>query len=219
MAYATAVCDQVGVPLEVVPLQREYWEHVVAYTVREARDGRTPNPDIMCNTRIKFGMFYDHVGKHFKHVATGHYARLRRDEDAENQARNSTVATGFTPGKRKEAHMGRGWLGRVQRESLASEKRTWEWGASAVTRRSSSFPKLTRVAIFYSVHSPRPKEGEVNRDPSATPFATGNVPSNKSYVLILLGNRCCSPLACTLFALWRLTPPFITLTRCQEEYI
>ncbi|CBN78203.1 tRNA-methyltransferase [Ectocarpus siliculosus] len=76
LAYATAVCEQAGVPLEVVPLQREYWDQVVSYTVREAREGRTPNPDVMCNSRIKFGMFYDHVGKHFRHVATGHYARL-----------------------------------------------------------------------------------------------------------------------------------------------
>lgn len=70
------MCEQAGVPLEVVPLQREYWDQVVSYTVREAREGRTPNPDVMCNSRIKFGMFYDHVGKHFRHVATGHYARL-----------------------------------------------------------------------------------------------------------------------------------------------
>lgn len=65
-------------PLEVVSLQREYWDQVVAYTLREAREGRTPNPDVMCNSRIKFGMFYDLIGKHFKHVATGHYARLER---------------------------------------------------------------------------------------------------------------------------------------------
>lgn len=78
LAYATAVCEQAGVPLEVVPLQKEYWAQVVSYTVREARQGRTPNPDVMCNSRIKFGMFYDHVGRHFRHVATGHYARLER---------------------------------------------------------------------------------------------------------------------------------------------
>lgn len=78
LEYATAVCEQAGVPLEVVPLQKEYWDQVVSYTVREAREGRTPNPDVMCNSRIKFGMFYDHVGKHFRHVATGHYARLER---------------------------------------------------------------------------------------------------------------------------------------------
>lgn len=76
------MCEQAGVPLEVVPLQREYWDQVVSYTVREAREGRTPNPDVMCNSRIKFGMFYDHVGKHFRHVATGHYARLEHDESA-----------------------------------------------------------------------------------------------------------------------------------------
>lgn len=75
------MCEQAGVPLEVVPLQKEYWDQVVSYTVREAREGRTPNPDVMCNSRIKFGMFYDHVGKHFRHVATGHYARLERPGD------------------------------------------------------------------------------------------------------------------------------------------
>lgn len=69
-------------PLEVVPLQKEYWDEVVSYTVREAREGRTPNPDVMCNSRVKFGMFYDHVGKHFRHVATGHYARLEHEHDA-----------------------------------------------------------------------------------------------------------------------------------------
>lgn len=81
LAYAAAVCEQAGVPLETVPLQREYWEQVVAYTVREAREGRTPNPDVMCNSRIKFGMFYDYVGRHFRHVATGHYARLERNPE------------------------------------------------------------------------------------------------------------------------------------------
>lgn len=82
LAYARAVCEQAGVPLEVVPLQREYWEEVVEYTVREAREGRTPNPDVMCNSRIKFGMFYDYVGKYFRYVATGHYARVERGRAA-----------------------------------------------------------------------------------------------------------------------------------------
>ena len=47
-----------GVPLEVLSLQKEYWDQVVEYTLAEAKVGRTPNPDIMCNSRIKFGMFY-----------------------------------------------------------------------------------------------------------------------------------------------------------------
>ncbi len=52
----------------------------MSYLVNEARDGRTPNPDIMCNSRIKFGMFYDYVGKYFARIATGHYAQVARDE-------------------------------------------------------------------------------------------------------------------------------------------
>jgi tRNA U34 2-thiouridine synthase MnmA/TrmU/sulfur transfer protein SufE len=74
--YASAVCAQAGVPLEAVSLQQEYQDEVVGYLVAEAEAGRTPNPDIMCNTRVKFGAFQRHVGRHFKGVASGHYARV-----------------------------------------------------------------------------------------------------------------------------------------------
>lgn len=53
---------------------------MVSHTIAEARAGRTPNPDIMCNSMVKFGVFYDHIGKHFDTVATGHYARAQREE-------------------------------------------------------------------------------------------------------------------------------------------
>mgnify|MGYP006188890897 CR=1 FL=1 len=57
------MCDQLGVPLETVPLQKEYWDHVVRYTLSESQAGRTPNPDVMCNSMIKFGAFYEYVGR------------------------------------------------------------------------------------------------------------------------------------------------------------
>ena len=76
-AYCQAVCDQVGVPLEAVSLQHEYQDQVVSYLIEEAAAGRTPNPDIMCNSRIKFGVFHDRIGRHFRHVASGHYAQTR----------------------------------------------------------------------------------------------------------------------------------------------
>ena len=57
------MCDQFGVPLETVPLQKEYWQHVMQYTLNESRAGRTPNPDVMCNSLIKFGAFYEYVGR------------------------------------------------------------------------------------------------------------------------------------------------------------
>ena len=74
-AYATAVAKQAGVPLEAVSMQKEYWSEVVASTIAEADKGRTPNPDILCNSRIKFGVFHDSIGQHFQRVITGHYAR------------------------------------------------------------------------------------------------------------------------------------------------
>lgn len=83
--YASAVAKQAKVPLEAVSMQREYWDRVVHETIEEARLGRTPNPDILCNSRVKFGMFYEHVGQHFAKVVTGHYARVApvcpHDED------------------------------------------------------------------------------------------------------------------------------------------
>jgi tRNA (5-methylaminomethyl-2-thiouridylate)-methyltransferase len=75
LQYVRAVCDQAGVPLEVVPFQKEYWERIVGYTIDEVKKGRTPNPDVLCNTRVKFGAFYDAVGHGFDRIATGHYAQ------------------------------------------------------------------------------------------------------------------------------------------------
>lgn len=71
------VCEQAGVPLEPISLQEEYRDRVISYTIHEAQRGRTPNPDILCNSRVKFGCFYDAIAERdFDYVASGHYARL-----------------------------------------------------------------------------------------------------------------------------------------------
>ena len=84
LAYARAVCDQARVPLKVVPLTKQYWERVVAHSLAEIAAGRTPNPDVLCNSRIKFGAFLEHVassyGDSFDRVASGHYARVERGD-------------------------------------------------------------------------------------------------------------------------------------------
>jgi tRNA-specific 2-thiouridylase len=76
LEYARQVCDRAGVPLEIVPLQREYLDTVVAYAIDELRAGHTPSPDVMCNRMIKFGAFVDRVGDRFDFVASGHHARV-----------------------------------------------------------------------------------------------------------------------------------------------
>ncbi len=74
--YARKVCDQLGVPLEIVPLQREYYDRVVRYALRELKAGRTPSPDIFCNEQIKFGAFLEKIDSQYQKVASGHYARI-----------------------------------------------------------------------------------------------------------------------------------------------
>ncbi len=76
LKYARSVCEQSDVPLKIIPLQTEYWENVVSYTISEIKEGRTPNPDIFCNSLIKFGEFYDKIDSSFEKVASGHYAKV-----------------------------------------------------------------------------------------------------------------------------------------------
>ncbi len=82
LKFARAVCEQAGVPLEIVPLQTEYRKRVVEHALRELRAGRTPSPDIFCNQWIKFGEFYDRIDPGFDKVASGHYAGIAEADDA-----------------------------------------------------------------------------------------------------------------------------------------
>ncbi len=73
---ARAVAEQLGIEFHVVNLMRDYRERVVAYLLDGYARGLTPNPDIMCNREIKFGVFRAWAKDHdFGAVATGHYAR------------------------------------------------------------------------------------------------------------------------------------------------
>ncbi|TYG67429.1 hypothetical protein ES288_D05G075200v1 [Gossypium darwinii] len=77
LKYARAVCDQVDVSLQVVHLTDEYWNNVVSYIIEDYRCGRTPNPDVLCNTRIKFGAFMDAIyNMDYDYIASGHYANV-----------------------------------------------------------------------------------------------------------------------------------------------
>ena len=83
LEFARNVCAQYQVPLSVVPLQLEYHEAVVSYTLEELKCGRTPSPDIFCNERIKFGAFFSHLADNAddeSRIASGHYAVLDRTD-------------------------------------------------------------------------------------------------------------------------------------------
>lgn len=68
------IARRYNLPFDVVSLYQEYWDNVMEYALRTVREGRTPNPDIMCNKMIKFGFFEQRWGREFDMTATGHYA-------------------------------------------------------------------------------------------------------------------------------------------------
>ena len=77
---AASVADVLGIELEAVNFSAEYRERVFAHFLREYEAGRTPNPDVLCNSEIKFRAFLDYALRlGADAVATGHYARAQRD--------------------------------------------------------------------------------------------------------------------------------------------
>lgn len=71
-----ATARKYNLPLQVIDLQKEYWDQVVGYAIERVKRGLTPNPDVMCNRLIKFGAFEQRVGHQYDKIATGHYATI-----------------------------------------------------------------------------------------------------------------------------------------------
>jgi len=75
---AVSVADTIGIHIEAVNFAKEYKERVFSYFLSEYQAGRTPNPDILCNSEIKFKAFLDHaIQLGADTIATGHYAQIR----------------------------------------------------------------------------------------------------------------------------------------------
>ena len=98
-ADARAVAQRLGIPFHILDFQREFREQVMDAFVRSYESGRTPNPCIRCNQTLKFGAMLDAaLALDCSHVATGHYARIRRDPEtgryllckAEDRAKDQT---------------------------------------------------------------------------------------------------------------------------------
>ena len=79
---ARAVADKIGIEFRVVNLMQDYRRLVVDYLLDGYTRGLTPNPDVMCNSRVKFGVFAAYArAEGFTALATGHYAqRVVRDD-------------------------------------------------------------------------------------------------------------------------------------------
>lgn len=90
---AMRVAALLDIPFVTLDLEKEYKKEVIDYMIEEYKQGRTPNPDVMCNKYVKFGAFYDFVKKQDKdaYIATGHYAKhnktslLKSDDENKDQ--------------------------------------------------------------------------------------------------------------------------------------
>ena len=78
---ARAIAALLGIPFYGRNFAAEYWDGVFEHFLAELKAGRTPNPDILCNREVKFRTFVEHAQDlGYERIATGHYARLRRQD-------------------------------------------------------------------------------------------------------------------------------------------
>lgn len=78
------VAEQLDIPYYSVNFEKEYWDRVFEYFLREYRAGRTPNPDVMCNKEVKFEAFLDYaMDLGADYIAMGHYAQVERDSNGQ----------------------------------------------------------------------------------------------------------------------------------------
>ncbi len=74
---ARSVCAKLGISYYTVNFEKKYWDNVFSYFLDELKNGRTPNPDVMCNTEIKFNEFLNYALKiDADYIAMGHYANV-----------------------------------------------------------------------------------------------------------------------------------------------
>ncbi len=81
---AVRVAAEWGIPIEILDFRAQYRERVVEYFYTTYKKGLTPNPDVVCNREIKFGLFFEYAtDAGFDLIATGHYARIVRGKGGE----------------------------------------------------------------------------------------------------------------------------------------
>jgi len=81
-AYALQTSVKLGIKFDTLDFVNEYKRRVIKYFYDEYERGRTPNPDVICNREIKFGMFFDWAEKNgFRYIATGHYACINKNDE------------------------------------------------------------------------------------------------------------------------------------------
>ena len=100
---AMRICAQLNIPFLTFDLEKEYKREVADYMIKEYKNGRTPNPDVMCNKNIKFGAFLNKAKEMGANIiATGHYTRLKT---AQIHPSTTELPSGYGAGADKKTQM------------------------------------------------------------------------------------------------------------------
>jgi tRNA-specific 2-thiouridylase len=91
--FAKLVCKKLDIPLHIVDLSDTYYKRVTEYMFNEYENGRTPNPDVLCNREIKFDAFLEEALKlGADYVATGHYCQKTTTLDSDGNEVHHLIA-------------------------------------------------------------------------------------------------------------------------------
>jgi len=125
---AIKVATTLGIEFETWDFEKEYRDKVVGYFFREYKKGRTPNPDVMCNREIKFGLFYERaINSGYDFVATGHYARIEHKKGArllkgiDPSKDQSYFLSGLTKTKLEKILLPIGWYKKSEIRKIADK--------------------------------------------------------------------------------------------------
>ncbi len=100
---AARVAAHLHIPIIRLDFTKEYKRDVLEYMFKEYEAGRTPNPDIMCNKFVKFGVWLTKARElGFDYLATGHYARIKRDLSLPSPLLRRGGGDSFSPQQRRE---------------------------------------------------------------------------------------------------------------------
>lgn len=111
------VCKKLKIPFLEVNFVKDYWNDVFSYVTEEYVNGRTPNPDILCNKYIKFGHFYHFARTELQAdaIATGHYVKTSFGPYLEHFKPNANVQLLKAQDERKDQTY---HLSQIPQESL-----------------------------------------------------------------------------------------------------
>ena len=91
---AMRVASVLDIPFMTLDLEKEYKEGVIDYMISEYKNGRTPNPDVMCNREVKFGAFLKWaLAQGADYIATGHYSNIKTTDNRQQTTENREYRT------------------------------------------------------------------------------------------------------------------------------